>query len=135
MKKLMMLVVIGLALATTGFAAERGASRRGDGHFSYNERGARGHFSGQTGRGGRFEGGFVENRRGYGGPRVGIGFSYAPAPAYVCPDPYYPAPAYCPPPYYPPVVGGVVVRRGVVREREFIGRDHDRGRDRRGFRR
>ena len=129
MKKLMMVLVIGLALAATGFAQERGGF--GDGHFSYNGRGASGHFSGQTARVGKFEGGFTGYRRGYGGPSNGFGFSYAPASAYAYPDPYYVAPAYCPPSYYPPVVGGVAVRGGFVRGRAFVGR----GGEGRGFRR
>jgi hypothetical protein len=131
MKRLMMVMVIGLAMAATGFAQERGDSRFGGGRFNYNEHGASGHFSGQTVRGGKYEGGFEAHRRGFGGPSVGFGFAYTPAPAYVAPGPYYAAPAYCAPRYYPPVVGGVVVRRGFVRGHEFVGRD----RDGRGFRR
>ncbi len=131
MKRLMMVMAMGLALAATGFAQERDGSRFGGGHFSYNEHGASGHFSGERARGGHYEGGFEVNRGGFAGPRVGFGFSYTPAPAYVAPVPAYTAPAYCAPRYYPPVVGGVVVRGGFVRGHEFVGRD----RDRRGFRR
>lgn len=131
MNKLMMVMVIGLALAATGFAQERGGF--GGGHFSYNGRGASGQFSGQTSRGGRYEGGFLRFRRGYGyrGPSIGFDFSYDPVPAYAYPDPYYVAPAYCPPAYYPPVVGGVVVGRGFARGRAFVGRAGEW----RGFRR
>jgi len=122
MKKLMMVMVIGLALAATGFAQERG--NFGGGHFSSNGRGASGQFSERTARGGRSVGGFAGNHVPYGGPRVGIGFSSAPAPADAYP--HYVAPGYC-----PPVVGGVVVRGGLVRGRSVVGR----GVDRRGFRR
>lgn len=131
MKRLMMVMVMGLVLAATGFAQERCDSRFGGGHFSYNQHGGSGHFSGQTARGGSYEGGFEAHRRGFGGPSMGFDFAYTPAPAYVAPVPAYTAPAYCAPAYYPPVVGGVVVRRGFVRGHEFVGRD----RDRRAFRR
>ena len=100
MKRLMMVMVIGMALAASGFAQERGGEHFSDG------RGANGHFSGPAARGGRYDGGFSGYRRGDGGPRVGFGFSFAPAPGYVYP-PSYVAPGYC-----PPVVGGVVVRGG-----------------------
>jgi len=120
MKKLMMVMVIGIALAASGFAQERGGE-----HFS-NGRGANGHFSGPAARGGRYDGGFSGYHRADGGPRVGFGFSYAPAPAYVYPGPSYVAPGYC-----PPVAGGVVVAGGYARGRAFVGH----GRDWRGFRR
>lgn len=119
MKRLMMVMVIGMALAASGFAQERGGEHFSDG------RGANGHFSGPAARGGRYDGGFSGYRRGDGGPRVGFGFSFAPAPGYVYP-PSYVAPGYC-----PPVVGGVVVRGGYVRGRAFVGHR----RDGRGFRR
>jgi hypothetical protein len=163
MKKLMMVMVIGLALATTGFAQGRGGSRSGGGrsfsgggsyggghgsggysysanggrsygggNFSSNGRGFGGQFSGQTARGGRFEGGFSGYRGGYGYGRssFGFGFSYVPGPywaGYYGPDPYdygY-GPAYYPPVYDPPVVGGVVVGRGFVGGRAFAGRGGD----------
>jgi hypothetical protein len=99
MKKLAILMVIGMALASTGFAQEHAV--RVSGHF-------RDHVV----------------VRGYVGPRVGIGFSYAPAP-------YVPvAPAYVEPrPYCPPVVGGVVVREGFVRGRAYVDRDGRRDHD------
>ena len=146
MKKLMMVIVIGLALATTGFAQGRGGSRSGGGHsygvsggrsyggggFSYSGRGFGGQFPGQTARG-RFEGGFSGYRGGYGYGRssFGFGFSYAPGPYwagyYGYPYPYcgY-GPVYCPPAYYPgPVVGVGVIRGGFVGGRAFVGRGGD----------
>ena len=112
MKKLMMVMVVGLALGATGFAQERGNFGR---RFSSDGRRASEQFSERTARGGNYVGGFVGNRVPYGGPREGIGYSYAPAPAYA--SPHYVAPAYC-----PPVAGGVVVRGGFVRGRTFVGR-------------
>ena len=98
MKKLLLVLAMGLALATTGFAQGRGGGSHsgggrsfsaggsyggghgsggysyrgnggrsyGGGDFSYNGRGYGGRFSGQTARGGRFEGGFRGYRGGYG---------------------------------------------------------------------
>ncbi len=138
MKKLMMVMVIGLALATPGFAQGRGGSRPGGGHsfggssgHSYSGRGFGGQFSGQTSRG-RFEGGFSGYRSGYGRSSFGFGFSYAPSPygsgyyEYPYPDPYYYPYASYGPPYYPgPVVGVGVFGGGLGRGRSFVGRGGD----------
>ena len=136
MKKLMMVVVIGLALATMGFAQGRGGggghfsggsgghsysggghftggghSYTGGGSFSSGARGYSGHFSGGTARG-SFNGGFRGYRGGYGyGRGFGFGFSYAPG-YYSYADPYYVDPYAYAPAYYPPVVGGVVIGGG-----------------------
>jgi len=115
MKKLMMVLAIGLALSSVGFARDRD---------DFNGRAGRvveRHFSGHADRDVRV----VRHDRDRAG--LAVGFSYAPAPEYYVPDS-----AYC-----PPVVGGVVVRRDFDRDRRF-DRDRDRGRDRedrRGFRR
>jgi hypothetical protein len=93
MKKLAIMLMMGLALASTSFAAERPA----------------------------FVGGHFQDHvvvRGNVGPRVGARFSYAPAP-YSRFAPAYVAPG----PYCPPVAGGVVVRDGFVQGRAFVGRD------------
>jgi hypothetical protein len=130
MKKLMMVVVIGLGLATMGFAQGRGrfggghfsggsgghsfsgrgyggggfsARSHGSGGFRYSGRGFAGRFSGQSARGGRYEAGFSGYRSGYGygGSSLGFGFAYVPAP-------YWSGYAYsCPDPccYNPNVCG------------------------------
>ena len=127
MKRLIMVLIIGLSLAATGFAQAPGAARSGGGSFSYNGHEFSGHFSGVTARG-RFEGGFAGYRGGFVGTRFGFGFAYAPGPVvagcgypcYACPGC---APACCPPAYYPgPVVGVGVVRGGFVRGPAFAGR-------------
>ena len=124
MKKLMMVLAIGLALSSVGFARDR------DDYDGRNGRVVERHFSGHADRNVRVERDFRRDR-----DRAGfaIGFSYAPAPEY-----YEPDSAYC-----PPVVDRVVLRRDFDRDRRF-DRDRDRDRDRhrdrdrddgRGFRR
>jgi|GEM_PF-1172438 len=110
MKKLLLATVIGLALATTGFAQGRGGGggrgfsgggsfggghgsggysysgnggrSYGGGNFDYKGRGYGGQFSGRTARGGRFEGGFSGYRGGYGYGRSGFGFGFSYAPGW-----------------------------------------------------
>ena len=127
MKKLMMVMLIGLALSTTGFA--QGRDGRGSGSNGFNGRGHdRGSFSGHADRGSRRGEGFSRGRDGYG---IGLGFSYAPAPYVYAPAPYAPACYEYDPVYCPPVVGGAVVRRDFDRDRRFEHRYDER----RGFRR
>jgi hypothetical protein len=110
MKKLMMVLAIGLALSSVGFARDR------DDFDGRSGRVVERHFSGHADRNVRVDRDFRRDRDRYG---FGIGFSYAPAPEYYEPDSAY----------YPPVVGGVVVRRDFDRDRRF-DRDRDRERDR-----
>jgi len=131
MKKSMMVMVIGLALATTGFAQGRGGSRSGGGHSFVGSGGHSYNGSGYSGRG------FSGYRGGYGGSSFGFGFSYTPGPywsgyhGYPYPGPYYYpyagyGPAYYPPAYYPgPVVGIGVIGGGFVRGPAFVGRGGD----------
>jgi hypothetical protein len=112
MKRLMMVMLIGLALSATGFAQGR------DG----------GGFPVRSDRGGRGIEGFARNRDAYG---IGLGFSYAPAPRVYAPAPYVAAPYEYDPVYCPPEVGGVIVRGGFERGWRFEHRDDGR----RGFRR
>ena len=111
MKKLMMVLAIGLALSSVGFARDRDDFNRHSGRVI-----AR-HFSGHADRDVRV----VRHDRDTSG--FALGFSYAPAPEYYVPDS-----AYC-----PPVVGGGVARRDFDRDRRFH-RDRDRD-DWRRFRR
>jgi hypothetical protein len=112
MKNIMMVLAIGLALSSVGFARDRDDFDRHSGRVV--ER----HFSGHANRDVRVERDFRRDRD---RAAFGIGFSYAPAPEYYVPDPAY----------WPPVVDSVVVRRDFNRDRRF---DRDRD-DRRGFRR
>jgi hypothetical protein len=115
MKKLMMVLAIGLALSSVGFARDR------DEFDGRNGRVVERHFTGHADRDVRV----VRHDRDRAG--FAVGFSYAPAPQYYAPDS-----AYC-----PPVVDRAVVRRDFDRDRRF-DRDRDRDRDRdnrRGFRR
>lgn len=125
MKKFMMVMLIGLALSTTGFAQGRDGARSGSSGFN-----GRGHdgggFLGYTDRGGRRGERFSRDHDGYG---IGLGFSYAQAPYVYAPAPYAPACYEFDPVYCPTVAGGVIVRRGFERDRRF--EDHDW----RGFRR
>lgn len=127
MRKFMMVMLIGLALGTTGFAQERGGF--GGGHSaqssrSFNGRGREGGgFSGHEDRGGRRGEGFSRDHDGYG---IGLGFSGGPAPYVYAPAPYAPACYEYDPVYCPTVAGGIIVRRGFERERRFEHRDGDR---------
>ena len=127
MKKFMMVMFIGLALSTAGFAQGRGGGRSGSNGFNGRSHDGGG-FSGHTDRGGRRGEGFSRGHDGYG---IGFGFSYAPAPYAYAPAPYAPACYEYDPVYCPPAVGGVIVRRGIEGDRRFEHRDDDR----RGFRR
>lgn len=110
MKKLIMVMVIGLTLAATGSAAVPVAVRPA---------GVAAHAA--------FVRGVAGPRVAYGGPRVAFGFSYAPAPVvvgygypcYTCPGC---APGCYPPAYYTgPVVSVGVVPGGFVRGPAFVG--------------
>jgi len=130
MRKLMMVIVIGLALATTGFSQGRGGSRSGGGHSAG---GGGGHSFSSSGRsygGGGYGGrGYGGNGGRYGGSSAfGFGFAYAPdyyAYPYpgTCYDPSYDVYVDCRPAYYPgPVVGGFVFAGRSGRGRAFVGR-------------
>ena len=111
MKKLMMVLAIGLALSSAGFARDR------DDFDGRNGRVVERHLSGHADRDVRV----IRHDRERAG--FAVGFSYAPPREYYVPDS-----VYC-----PPVADRVVVRRDFDRDHH---RDWDRDRDdRRGFKR
>jgi hypothetical protein len=86
MKKLMMAMLIGLALAATGFAQERG------GFAGHSDRAVNGHFSGQAARGGHDVQGFASHRDFRARTAFGLGFSNNQALGYSADGPAYIAP-------------------------------------------